>query len=126
MYASLLEMEGASVLSAGDVNDALRILRVFVPDLVITDIAMPGRSGTELLNYIRNVQVPSGRNLPVIAATGYLKDGISPPENGDFDEFILKPVDHENLIRAMQRLLSRQRGSGPGGDPNERFSREEN
>ena len=102
-FAALLEYQGAAVLVAADGDEALACLRVVRPDIVITDINMPGRDGIALLHAIRETDTTA--QLPVIAATG-VADLADRMWSAGFDDVLLKPVKAEALKRAVVRLSS--------------------
>jgi DNA-binding response OmpR family regulator len=58
----MLEEEGYEVRSAKDGEDGYRVFLEFKPDLIITDIQMPGENGIELMKQIR-IHNPSARNI---------------------------------------------------------------
>src|ERR1700722_18936023 len=63
---------GADVHTSDDVDTALGILPVIQPDLIITDIRLPGKDGFELLRTVRSLSAT--RDVPVVAMTA-LSDG---------------------------------------------------
>ncbi len=87
----LLELAGWTVYEASDGRQGLTVFRARAPDLVITDINMPGMTGVELATRIRTVE----GHVPVLAVTR------RPPEQGPerdvFDEVIVKPVSPRDL-----------------------------
>ena len=103
--AAMLEDLGHTVLEAGSGQAALDMLRGRQVDLVITDQAMPGMTGTELARRIR-AQWPE---LPIILASGYaeLPNGEEPglPR-------LSKPYQQDELAAAIARVLSPGEDSG--------------
>jgi two-component system nitrogen regulation response regulator GlnG len=73
------------------------------PDIVITDIRMPGMSGLELLKKIHS----SNPNLPIIVTTAHsdLDSAVSAYQGGAF-EYLPKPFDLEDLIAVTQRAIN--------------------
>src|SRR5437016_1230977 len=63
----LLELEGYKVIAAPDGTTALNLAEEHHPDLMITDICMPGMSGIELTRRIR--ECAKFETLPIIAVT---------------------------------------------------------
>jgi len=88
------------------VDSALRILPTVEPDLVITDIRLPGKDGFDLLSSIRSMDKPSIRDVPVVAMTA-LAEQID--EGTDFaprfDGFLRKPFTPDTLLRVISELL---------------------
>ncbi len=103
--ADMLEDLGHSAIEAPSAPRALELLRAgAVVDLVITDHAMPGMTGTELAREIER-EWPS---LPVLLATGYadLPDGEAPSVPR-----LAKPYKQEELAVQIRRLLHRPPGN---------------
>ena len=82
---------------------ALEALRRDVPDVLMTDIRMPGRSGLELLRKIRE----SHPLLPVIVMTAHsdLGSAVSAYEGGAF-EYLPKPFDIDQAVALVRRAAS--------------------
>ena len=98
-----LEYHGALVRGVLTADDALEILTYITPDLVITDLAMPGMHGAKLLKEIR--KRPGGIAVPVVALTAF-------PETyarsaGRFDAFLTKPLDPARFFREVGPLIGR-------------------
>ena len=94
----LLEEAGYRVLTAGDGEEALAVVRRERPkiDLVLTDSIMPRLSGPELVKRLRSLD-PGAR---VIQMTGY--------SDRDFDgDFITKPFEPETLLGRVREALDR-------------------
>ena len=95
---------------------ALDALRRESPDVLITDIRMPGASGLELLKRIHDARP----QLPVIVMTAHsdLANAVSAYEGGAF-EYLPKPFDIDQAIALVRRAASagQQPGTDPGGAP---------
>lgn len=68
MYAEFLGIE-FEVLAAADGVQALSMMRAHAPDLIVTDLSLPGMDGFELIARVRND--PSLRSIPIICLSGY-------------------------------------------------------
>jgi two-component system, NtrC family, nitrogen regulation response regulator GlnG len=88
---------------------ALDALRRDTPDVLITDIRMPGASGLELLRRIRDAR-PA---LPVIVMTAHsdLGSAVSSYEGGAF-EYLPKPFDIDEAVALVRRAASGALGAG--------------
>jgi two-component system, NtrC family, nitrogen regulation response regulator GlnG len=95
---------------------ALEALRRESPDVLITDIRMPGASGLELLRRIRDTRP----QLPVIVMTAHsdLGSAVSAFEGGAF-EYLPKPFDIDQAVALARRAAhaGMQAGSEAGGAP---------
>jgi CheY-like chemotaxis protein len=97
---------GADVHTSDEVDMALSLLPKVEPDLVITDIRLPGKDGFELLHTIRSLDQPSIRNVPVVAMTA-LAEKIDDVEDfaPRFDGFLRKPFTPDTLMQVISKLL---------------------
>jgi CheY-like chemotaxis protein len=84
------------VATATSGTDALRIVRVFQPDVILTDMMMPGMSGADLLDALRQ----AGVTVPVILMSG---KPIAMPEG--FFGLLRKPFDLLELAEVVTAAL---------------------
>jgi EAL domain-containing protein (putative c-di-GMP-specific phosphodiesterase class I)/CheY-like chemotaxis protein len=105
----LLRNRGYAVTACADGADALEVLRSERFSAVVSDIRMPGVSGTELLRRIR-AQAP---DLPVIFITGEpnLDTAIEAVSLGAF-QYIIKPFASDELIGSLERSVRLTRMNG--------------
>ncbi len=100
-----LRAQGVSVGTAMSVVEAIELLPAFKPDVVLSDIGMPGLDGYALLAEVRAFEAARGRRLPVAAVTAYAR-----PEDREqafaagFDDYVPKPVDPAALARTVATL----------------------
>lgn len=106
----MLEPLGASVVVAGDAEEALALMGRQRPHIVLCDLLMPGTDGFELARRLRGT--PGGRRLPVVAVTalGHETDYYRTWEAG-FDGHLTKPIDYADLAWVV-RILTRPRSGG--------------
>lgn len=98
---AMLEMSGFRTLEARSGAQALTQIWECAPDLVITDIDMPGMNGIELIRQLR--LTPALRLLPVIASSaGFNAEGAL---HAGADAFVGKPLIYEQLMFQVRRLL---------------------
>jgi class 3 adenylate cyclase len=103
MVSGLLRNLGYEVEFALDGHEALELVRVKGPDLVISDILMPGLDGYELCRRLRANAATA--LLPVILVTGAEQcERIKGVEAGA-DDFLAKPVNWAELFARVKRLL---------------------
>lgn len=99
---SLVEQEGLEALESGDGDDALKIVRLQSPDVVLLDIRMQGIDGIEVLGRLRKMD----GNLPVIMITafGNIKDAVRTVKSGAYD-YLTKPFENELVLLTIRRAL---------------------
>lgn len=108
LLQTILSRAGAIVNVAESAATALRILAGEWPDVVVSDIEMPGEDGYSLIRKIR-LQEPASRRVPAIALTAYTRsvDRVRALAAG-FQTHMSKPVEPAELVAAV-RSLSTQR-----------------
>lgn len=97
-----LQNEGHRLRHASSGGAALDALAYHLPDLVITDYAMPGMRGDELVERIRTTD--AWRALPVILISG-LPDAEGATFHLGIDGFLGKPFDELTLLRLVDDAL---------------------
>ncbi len=112
-----LEQAGYQVLTAGDGETALHILRRDRPDLLLLDLMMPGRDGWDVTRVVRADPVLAP--LPIIMLTARIEDTdkIVGLELGA-DDYVTKPFNAREVVARVNALLRRTRldrlpGAGP-------------
>ena len=86
---------------------AVRALKQVQPDLIITDLSMPGRDGMWLAKWLRRRELKTGVHIPIIAVTAredlYERDSMA---SVGLDDWLVKPVSHRDLVRVINHLTS--------------------
>ena len=102
---ALLEEEGAMVRSASSVAEALVELESSWPDVLLSDIGMPGADGYELIARVREMEVLRGGMMPAIALTAYARESERQQAlEAGFQMHLSKPVDVSQLIAGIANL----------------------
>jgi len=98
-----LSSRGYGVRSASDGDDALQMMKSWIPDLVITDLRMPNMDGLELCRHIRNKA-----NIPIIVLSvkGEEKIKVEALDAGA-DDYVTKPFSITELLARVRALLRR-------------------
>jgi CheY-like chemotaxis protein len=102
-----LEMMGYAVVQAEDGQHALDILRdsEALPDIVLSDIAMPHVDGFQLLEQLRGN--PAWKAIPFLFLTAYNSpDYVKHSEELRADDFLVKPVKPDALMMAIKSKLN--------------------
>jgi len=106
LLTAIFQRCGATVEAAENVPAALGKLSRFRPDIIVSDIEMPGEDGYSLITKVRAQETPEGR-IPAIALTAYTR----PPDRvralaAGFQMHMGKPVEPAELVAAVKSLLS--------------------
>jgi two-component system nitrogen regulation response regulator NtrX len=104
--SGLLQDEDFEVLTAPEGESALQVVREEIPDLVLLDIALPGRDGLEILKDLKE-QHPT---LPVImiSAYGSVENAVKATRLGAYD-FIEKPPHVDKILLSVRNALEMAR-----------------
>jgi CheY-like chemotaxis protein len=108
----VLKNEGAVVTAAASAKEALAVLQTNPPDVLISDIAMPGENGYVLLEKLRAIEREQGRaRVPAIALTAYAReeDRQRALEAG-FEVHLSKPIESEKLVSVILDIASKRLG----------------
>jgi DNA-binding response OmpR family regulator len=105
-----LERSGYTVKTAPDGQQALKMLRTLLPDLMILDVNMPGLSGFDLCHIVKRDE--RLQHVPVIFFTAQdsPKDFQAGRESGGVI-YLLKPFKPEKLLQSVRVALSAKPGS---------------
>jgi signal transduction histidine kinase len=104
--ARVLTEAGADVREAASADEAMRSLQGFRPQVLISDIGMPGRDGYALIREIRMLPDTATSAIPAVALTAFARaeDGIRALTAG-FQLHLGKPVDEARLLAAVASLV---------------------
>jgi two-component system KDP operon response regulator KdpE len=98
-----LSGHGYLVRTAGDGDEALEVMRQWIPDLVITDLSMPNMGGLELCRRIRS---KSGVPIIVLSVRGEEKPKVEALDSGA-DDYVTKPFNMNELVARVRAGLRR-------------------
>jgi len=105
-YAEFLERGGFRVAQAASAEDALVLMRERPPDVLVTDISLPGKDGFALAHDVRRHPLTSG--VPILAMTAYWATDVHDrAEHAGITATLLKPCQPEHLIAELHRVLQR-------------------
>jgi PAS domain S-box-containing protein len=110
LVAMILTEQGASVLKAADAGHALSLLRDKRPNILVSDLEMPGESGYQLMEKIRALPPSQGGLTPAIALTAYARsdDRVRALMAG-FQAHLSKPTRPHELASAVAGLVGQTR-----------------
>lgn len=109
----ILEGDGATVTAVSGAEDALAALQAERPDVLLSDLAMPGRGGYWLIGQVRALPSERGGATPAAALTAF-----GGPEHrasvlrAGFQSHVEKPVGLRELISVVASLALKHRDTG--------------
>jgi CheY-like chemotaxis protein len=117
MIGCVLEIRGYEVIGAGNGREALTKMETAPPDLIITDLVMPGMNGLDLCWKIKDD--PRWSGIPIMIVTSATNDSdladgfwkLGTPA----DAFVSKPFDPFEMADRVERMI-RNRGSKDAPD----------
>ena len=96
---------------ARNAETGLEIARRELPDLIVSDIKMPGMDGYEFIKRLR--RIPELANKPAVALTGFgMKRDVEASLAAGFNAHLSKPVNPEDLSSLIQDLISQRSRQG--------------
>jgi CheY-like chemotaxis protein len=113
LMAEILKLAGAEVTAVGSAADAMDALAAAAPDVLVSDIGMPGEDGYALLRRIRTSAPARFASIPAIAVSAYAReeDRIRSLSAG-FQLHIVKPFEPVELVAAIDRVVRRPAPAG--------------
>ena len=104
----LLQHCDAVVTTAASASEALEALRGAKPDVVISDIGMPGVDGYALIRMLRALPPNEGGDIPAVALTAYARsDDRTRALLSGFQSHVAKPVEAMELVATLASLAHR-------------------
>ena len=107
LVAALLQSYGARVTSVGSAADALRVLPVERPDVLLTDLNMPEGDGFSLIRQVRALSTVKGGRTPAVLVTGQASF-LDPAEllRAGFQFCLPKPLNARELVESVATLAT--------------------
>ncbi len=106
-----LEQGGANVTSADSAKAAIRVLNAgngSLPDVLISDIAMPDEDGYSLIQRIRQMPADRGGKIPAMALSAFTSaESKQKAFDAGFDRYCTKPFEPDLLIKDVADLLGK-------------------
>ena len=104
---ALLQNQGAHVCLAGSTPEAVQVFTRERPDVVVSDIAMPGEDGYDLIRQLRALSANDGGRVAAVALTAYVRDeDVATALAAGYQRHIRKPVVVSELFAAVAELAS--------------------
>jgi len=110
---TVFEWYGAEVIEATSVTEALELLERFRPDVLLSDITMPGEDGYMLIQKVKALEQSQGRLIPAAALTANAREEDHRRAlAAGFQMHISKPIESEKLIATVAQLAGRAKQAG--------------
>lgn len=105
LFTIRMQAEDFEVLAVNEGDKALEMAKQFRPDLVLCDLMMPGISGYDIIDILRNTPETMGSKIAVMSALSE-PDDIAKARQLGADDFIVKSqVQLEDMILRLRKLL---------------------
>lgn len=100
----ILKKEGYQLTISKDGLNAIERIPLIAPDLILTDVMLPYKSGLEVINYVKE----NHKNIPVIvlSALGEEERTVVEAFKLGADDFVAKPFNPNELMLRVKRLLN--------------------
>jgi two-component system, OmpR family, alkaline phosphatase synthesis response regulator PhoP len=105
MLSARLTKRGYKVSTASDGHKAIEITKKELPDIVLLDVMMPGKSGWEVARAIKQDPTTHAIKIVMVSAIGEKTNEITAPIYGA-DAHVDKPFEFETLERVISNLLA--------------------
>jgi signal transduction histidine kinase/ActR/RegA family two-component response regulator len=110
MLKIVFEQYGMKIAAAASAAEALETIKIVQPQVLVSDVGLPGEDGYELMRNVRMLSPEQGGTIPAIALTGYasLQDRVNALDAG-YQEHLSKPVDIDKLIELVKGFVMRNK-----------------
>jgi signal transduction histidine kinase/CheY-like chemotaxis protein len=104
----VLEQAGAQVTAAASAGEAMEALATRPPDVLLSDIGMPGEDGFALIRRVRTLEASRGGHVPAAALTAYTQaEDKRQALLAGYEVYLSKPIEPSELTAAVARLAGR-------------------
>ena len=108
LVEAVLRKAGAAVVLASNVAEAFELLRAQKPDVIVSDIGMPGEDGYFFIRRLRTLSREEGGRIPAVALTAYARpDDRRRALAAGFQNHAAKPVEPQELMFVIANLAGR-------------------
>jgi CheY-like chemotaxis protein len=112
LLTSLLGVCGGVTIEASSASEALALVVAEKPDVLVSDIGMPGEDGYSLIRRLRALPPEEGGRTPAAALTAYARsEDRRRVLDAGFDLYLTKPVNPDDFVKSVARLV-RERLAG--------------
>jgi len=105
----ILEECGARVLLAGSVAEGIEVVRRERPDMLVSDIGMPGEDGYELIRKVRALKPDEGGRTPAAALTAFARaEDRTRALRAGYQTHVAKPIEPTELTAVVASLATKR------------------
>ncbi|HEV7746676.1 MAG TPA: response regulator [Pyrinomonadaceae bacterium] len=109
LVAAILTRCGAQVRSCESAEEALKLFKVWKPDVLVSDIGMPKEDGYSLIQKLRKQRLKLAREIPAVALTAYATDDDrNRALLAGFQMHVAKPIEPETLVKSIADVTGRR------------------
>lgn len=98
-----IEDEGYTVQTVADGNSAADKAKEFLPDIILLDLLLSGKDGTEIIGMLRNQE--ETKDIPVILLSAH-PNAAQTAKNCGANDFLPKPFDVDELLSKVAKYIS--------------------
>ena len=112
----VLRSSGAEVMAAASAEEAFEQVEQWHPDILVSDIGLPGDDGYALIQKLRTLEAERGWSIPALAVTAYARaEDRTRALSSGFQMHVAKPLEPADLVAAITSLLGKDRGAATVG-----------
>ena len=106
LVALILQESGADVNMAPDATSAMTLLEKFRPDILVSDIGMPGTDGYQFISMVRELPDEKWQLMPAVALTAFARESDRHRAlKAGFQAHLSKPVESSVLVHTIRQLV---------------------
>ncbi|HEX5890537.1 MAG TPA: CHASE domain-containing protein [Pyrinomonadaceae bacterium] len=108
LMATALTRRQANVTAVSSAGEAIQAIRQKRPDVLVSDIAMPGEDGYGLIEKVRSLDKDETQSIPAVAITAYAKEEDRERAlSSGFQIYLAKPIELRELVSVVARAARR-------------------
>ncbi len=106
LLTAALKQQKATVTAVSSAQDAIQAIKNSKPDIVVSDIAMPGEDGYQLIERIRAMKFDGAGFIPALAITAYAKhEDREAALSSGYQGYLAKPIELSEFITAVAQAV---------------------
>ena len=108
----VLRSSGAEVMAAANAEEAIEQVEQWHPDVLVSDIGLPGDDGYVLIRRVRDREAARGRSIPALAVTAYARaEDRTRALAAGFQMHVAKPLDPADFVTVIAGLVGKDRAT---------------